>query len=256
MNFSFVSSFSHTAWWGLQSVVLAVIIYIGAPYSDSNAQVPLSINVDVAKITEQVTNLLRELKTNGSVHRSFSSAVSKVVPDSKLVVATLEIPVTCYKEVQNAIPAVGTVGWQLTVVEAPSNRVQFYIPIEKITKQNISIEPEKLALQVVVPRPILDEPMIVIDRDKMKGSSVKGGPGPLPDYKIQEIREDLKDNAVKEAVLAQAKSTVNLQAVSDAGKRAVEHLFQKVLANDQIFSQMLWLRIQVLYEDEVDASIE
>jgi hypothetical protein len=224
----------------------------------SNGQVmSASVHLDVDKTLHECQGILHELKSDngGTVYKSISGCINQITQQSKLVVATVDIAVTATKYLENKdYLGITTVGYHLMVLKAPENKVQFIIGLDQVTAKNMVIDDQNFAIRFIVPRPQLDESMISTDLKKLDYQFVKGGIAPLKDAEIQRIMAGMLKDDLRSEILKQARSKTSELVVDQAGRLAVERLLRKILMNDKLFGKMPWLRIDVIYQDDVLAT--
>ena len=196
----------------------------------------------VQTLRETVTGLAAAFQPQSKFSTVLTGAIGRLNNNPKLVVLTADITATVIQE-HATLFAGYTVGSATVEVSAPA-KIQYYVPVNLLSKKDFSFDAELKILTVTVPRPVLDTDVVAIDSDPDKLSvrtqfglsplSVFKGPGAriaalrhLKEAAIHqgehELLRDKADKNAKEIVVKQLQPVAEL--LNDGVKLEVE--FQK-----------------------------
>jgi hypothetical protein len=163
-----------------------------------------------------------------------SSAVGALNKKGKLVVLTPTINVRIEKSKEDrTLWGKVYLGTTRVLVEAPDNRVQFYVPLDGISSENVTFDPEASALRVRVPRPVLDEEVVDVQSDpaRMRVETNLGWAS-VDRLDGQFLRDQAKQELRLQVIVAAKKNQLLREKAEAVTKEKVLQLLRQVLPED------------------------
>jgi hypothetical protein len=164
-----------------------------------------------------------------SCHTSISSSVDKMHSVSKLVVLQSEVSVEIRESSEKVIHIKGfdlDLGTTTVSVRCAGNRIQYYVPMEKVSTGDFSYDASRNRLVVRIPRPRLDDAMVEVQSDPAQLEiQTRLGWARLDNFSGQALRE-VALKKLRSAVLNEGRSPIHAEAAAARARSALE----KVLA--------------------------
>lgn len=197
---------------------------------------------ECGKHTERLAQIAKETTTDGiaaiagafkptiSVNSTISTTVSRMRDAAKLVVLVEEVDVTVQKASDKSV-LYGKVnlGTTTVTVRASGNRIQYYVPLDKITADDFTFDPlsKRLTLRLAVPA--VDEELVEVQSDPAKIEVQTGiGWARLDKYSGQALRDEAKRD-LRPAVIEQGRASEHIERAKANTKAAVEKLLTPLL---------------------------
>lgn len=164
-----------------------------------------------------------------SCHTAISTSIDKMKRTGKLVVLQSELSAEVTKESSKVVEVLGhplDLGTTTVQLRCSGNKIQYFVPLERITSDTFSYNAASKRLVVTVPAPILDTGIVEIQSDPTKIEiQTRVGWGRLDSKSGQALRK-LAQMELRSAIIAEGRSSVHL----DAAKQEAQHQLQKILA--------------------------
>lgn len=155
----------------------------------------------VQTLRDTVTGLAAAFQPQSKFKTVLTGAIGRLNNNPKLVVLTADVMATVIQENATLIGGF-TVGSATVEISAPA-KVQYYVPVNLLSKNDFSFDAERKILTVTVPRPVLDTEVVAIESDPDKLTvRTQMGLSPLSIFKGSGTRESamrrLKEAAVQQ----------------------------------------------------------
>lgn len=206
---------------------------------------------ECGKHTERLAQIAKETATDGiaavagafkptiNVNSTISTTVSRMRDAAKLVVLVEEVDVTVQKTSDKSVlNGKLNLGTTTVTVRASGNRIQYYVPLDKITPDDFAFDltSNRLTLRLAVPA--VDEEMVEVQSDPAKIEvQTDIGWARLDKYSGQALRDEAKRD-LRPAVIEQGRAAEHVERAKANTKAAVEKLMAPLLAglkSDVIF---------------------
>lgn len=181
--------------------------------------------------TEGITAIAGAFKPTINVTSTISTTVSRMRDAAKLVVLVEEVDATVQKTSDKRV-LYGKVnlGKTTVTVRASGNRIQYYVPLDRITADDFAFDPpsKKLTLRLAVPA--VDEEMVEVQSDPAKIEiQTDIGWARLDKYSGQFLRDEAKRD-LRPTVIEQGRAAEHVERAKANTKAAVEKLMAPLLA--------------------------
>lgn len=178
----------------------------------------------------------RHIRSREVMHQMVYSAVEQIRQESKLVVMSTELAVSCtlssdrVAEIWGIPLHMGTTTVRLT---ASGNKVQYVIPVESIHADLFSWDEVRRVVRLKVPEPVLDETLVEIQSNPDKMSvSVETTGVRLKAFSGKQLEEDLR-RQLRDLVLQEARRQPLLQERAKAHAGEVLRTWLERLLNEK-----------------------
>ncbi len=162
------------------------------------------------------------------VKESIIIGLGKVNTDKKLVVYTQSLPVEIVKEKEKRILNdwlfLGTASVKARFLD---NKVQYYVPLDKIKNENISYDESNRTIKITCPKVEIDRDMVYVQTDPAKIQKEENGAWNIFGPNLKEMNDEIMSE-IKNKVILDARHQLYMEKAEREAKIALEKLFYPV----------------------------
>lgn len=195
----------------LKLKVLGILVGIGVIAAAVVAVVSLKATKEV------MTGIAQAFRPQTKYGTILTGTIGQLNNNPKLVVLTADVTGTVIQENTTTFAGV-TVGSATVTVSVPA-RVQYYVPMNLLTKDDFTYDAQRKRLVVSVQRPRLDRDIIDLDPSKITAQT-QYGYSPLSLFKGKGTRDDAIKH-LKEAALSQGENELLGDRAEKNAKKAI-----------------------------------
>lgn len=203
-------------------IVITIILvawHISVHYFIKQVTEPIKDAAAIAKILTTSQNIVNEKIVLG---------LGEVNTDKKLVVYTQSLSVEINKEKEkriiNDVLFWGTASVKVRFLD---NKVQYYVPLDKITNDSINFDGLTRTIKITCPNVEIDENMVYVQTDPTKIEKEENGSWYPFGPSLKDINDEIMTE-IKNKVILDASHILYMEKAEREAKKALEKLFYPV----------------------------